>query len=179
MYTHVSHVVDFFQGRGKNSIAYAHALDVELNHHIFINLTTEEIYCLPDGYQVFDPSLDDIKFNLHPKFKQSDLDRLDKDTAFIHALDGTDYLPGLVGLNNIKNTDWLNVIIQALNFIPSLRNFFIVDQSWDRSLKALPSTTTATATSGKLLLSQMLLLHPLNLLLPLPPTLSPNPVRSP
>lgn len=134
-------------------MAYAHSLDAEMNHHIYINLQTEEIFCLPDGYQVFDPSLDDIKYNLHPKFKQADVDRLDAQTAFVHALDGTDYLPGLVGLNNIKKTDWLNVIVQALNFIPDWRNFFIVDQTWDHSLKPItsntkPSTSLSTSSSS-------------------------------
>jgi len=51
----------YFQGRGKNSYAYFHAL--EISHHVFINLETQKIYCLPDGYEVFDPSLDDIKVN--------------------------------------------------------------------------------------------------------------------
>ena len=62
--------------------------------------------------------------------------QLDVNTSFIHALDGTDYLPGLVGLNNIKHTDWLNVLVQALNFIPSFRNFFIVDKSGEAASAA-------------------------------------------
>ena len=63
----------YFQGRGRHSHAYAHALDAELEHHVFINLASEEIFCLPDGYQIFDKSLEDIKYNLHPKFKTKDL----------------------------------------------------------------------------------------------------------
>jgi U4/U6.U5 tri-snRNP-associated protein 2 len=131
----------YLQGRGRSSHAYAHSLNPDLNHHVFINLRTGVVYSLPDGYevhthharadegthhdpattithslthsrcmllsvsclrmcvrprlQVFDPSLDDIKFNLHPTYTLADLRRLDANTAFVHALDGTDYLPGV------------------------------------------------------------------------------------
>ena len=30
------------------------------------------------------------------------------------GVDGSDYMPGLIGLNNIKNTDFVNVVIQWL-----------------------------------------------------------------
>lgn len=35
---------------------------------MFMNLKDSRIYCLPDGYEVVDPSLDDIKFNLNPQY---------------------------------------------------------------------------------------------------------------
>ena len=46
-------------GRGRNSQAYVHSL--QANHHVFINLHNEKIYCLPDDYEVIDSSLADIK----------------------------------------------------------------------------------------------------------------------
>lgn len=49
----------YYQGRGKNTNAYFHAL--EQNHHIFINLHDQKVYCLPDNYEVIDSSLNDIK----------------------------------------------------------------------------------------------------------------------
>jgi len=49
----------YYQGRGKNTHAYFHAL--EQNHHIFINLHNEKVYCLPDNYEVIDVFLNDIK----------------------------------------------------------------------------------------------------------------------
>jgi U4/U6.U5 tri-snRNP-associated protein 2 len=55
----------YFQGRGKTSHAYVHSL--EQGHHVFINLHTEKVYCLPDGYEVLDPSLEDIKSVLNPR----------------------------------------------------------------------------------------------------------------
>ena len=38
---------------------------------------------------------------------------LDKDKRWVRALDGTEYMPGLVGLNNMKANDYVNVIVQA------------------------------------------------------------------
>jgi len=141
----------YFQGRGRRSHAYAHALDV--GHHVFINLHTQDIYCLPDGYEVFDPSLDDIKFNLAPKYTMQDIARLDGNTRFVHALDGSDYLPGLVGLNNIKNTDWLNVLVQALNTIPMFRHYFlysrrIEQEKQEREAAAKPRISSVAAAAS-------------------------------
>ena len=56
----------YYQGRGKKSHAYTHSL--EAGHHVFINLQTEKVYCLPDGYEISDPSLDDIRHVLNPRF---------------------------------------------------------------------------------------------------------------
>lgn len=36
---------------------------------------------------------------------------LDNNFQDSRALDGTMYLPGFVGLNNLKNTDYVNVVI--------------------------------------------------------------------
>jgi len=55
----------YYQGRGKKSHAYTHSL--EAGHHVYINLRTEKVYCLPDGYEINDPSLDDIRNVLNPR----------------------------------------------------------------------------------------------------------------
>lgn len=55
----------YFQGRGLKSHAYTHSL--EAGHHVFINLQTEKAYCLPDGYEINDPSLEDIRHVLNPR----------------------------------------------------------------------------------------------------------------
>lgn len=55
----------YFQGRSRSTHAYTHSLEV--GHHVFINLHTEKVYCLPEGYEVLDPSLDDIKSVLNPR----------------------------------------------------------------------------------------------------------------
>ena len=46
-------------GRGQHSHAYTHS--VQMNHHVFLNLETLRFYCLPDNYEIIDPSLEDIK----------------------------------------------------------------------------------------------------------------------
>ena len=56
----------YYQGRGHKSHAYTHSL--EAGHHVYINLKTEKVYCLPDGYEINDPSLDDIRHVLNPRF---------------------------------------------------------------------------------------------------------------
>ena len=55
-------VFNFFKGRGKGTHAYTHALDC--GHHVFLNLHTARFYCLPDNYEVYDASLDDILYQV-------------------------------------------------------------------------------------------------------------------
>jgi len=56
----------YYQGRGLKSHAHTHSL--EAGHHVYINLQTEKVYCLPDGYEINDPSLDDIRHVLNPRY---------------------------------------------------------------------------------------------------------------
>ncbi|KAL0443008.1 UNVERIFIED_CONTAM: U4/U6.U5 tri-snRNP-associated protein 2 [Sesamum latifolium] len=114
----------YYQGRGQKSHAYTHSL--EAGHHVYINLRTEKVYCLPDGYEVIDPSLDDIRHVLNPRFSREQVEQLDRNRQWSRALDGSDYLPGMVGLNNIKETDFVNVTIQSLMRVTPLRNFFLI-----------------------------------------------------
>ncbi len=109
----------YYQGRGLGTYAYIHSL--EEDHHLFINLSDQKVYCLPDGYEVIDKSLNDIKFNLKPKIELSEIDKINAS----RALDGTEYIPGCIGLNNIKKTDYVNVVIQGLCRVPDFRNFLI------------------------------------------------------
>ncbi|KAG8385817.1 hypothetical protein BUALT_Bualt03G0084700 [Buddleja alternifolia] len=118
----------YYQGRGQKSHAYTHSL--EAGHHVYINLRTEKVYCLPDGYEVIDPSLDDIRHVLNPRFAREQVGQLDTNRQWSRALDGSDYLPGMVGLNNIKETDFVNVTIQSLMRVTPLRNFFLVPENY-------------------------------------------------
>ncbi len=36
------------------------------------------MYCLPDGYEVADQSLNDVRYMLDPRFTRQDVARLDK-----------------------------------------------------------------------------------------------------
>ncbi|XP_020236873.1 U4/U6.U5 tri-snRNP-associated protein 2 isoform X2 [Cajanus cajan] len=118
----------YYQGRGKKSHAYTHSL--EAGHHVYINLRTEKVYCLPDGYEINDPSLDDIRHVLNPRFTAKEVEQLDKNKQWSRALDGSSYLPGMVGLNNIKETDFVNVTIQSLMRVTPLRNFFLIPENY-------------------------------------------------
>ncbi|XP_057960732.1 uncharacterized protein LOC131152847 [Malania oleifera] len=118
----------YYQGRGQKSHAYTHSL--EAGHHVFINLRTEKVYCLPDGYEINDPSLDDIRHVLNPRFSREQVVQLDKNKLWSRALDGSDYLPGMVGLNNIKDTDFVNVTIQSLMRVTPLRDFFLIPENY-------------------------------------------------
>merc|ERR1712176_1007934 len=88
----------YFQGRGKGPHAYVHAL--ESGHHVFLNLHTAKFYCLPDNYEVVDPSLDDILYQLKPTFVQSDIDEIVKYEKSVERLppriatDGAKYWTG-------------------------------------------------------------------------------------
>ncbi|KAL6511786.1 hypothetical protein OROGR_021383 [Orobanche gracilis] len=118
----------YFQGRGPKSHAYTHSL--EAGHHVYINLSTEKAYCLPDGYEFIDPSLDDILHLLNPRFSTEQVIQIDQSRQWSRALDGSDYLPGTVGLNNIKETDFVNVATQSLMRVTPLRNFFLIPENY-------------------------------------------------
>ncbi|KOS19102.1 putative mRNA-splicing protein [Escovopsis weberi] len=115
----------YYQGRGVRSHAYFHSVDED--HHVFINLETQKVYVLPDGYEVKSRSLDDIKYVSDPRYTARevvDLDRRADRGAW--TLDGRPYTPGFVGMNNIKENDYLNVVVQALSHVGPLRNFLLL-----------------------------------------------------
>jgi len=95
-----------------------------------MNLTTFKFYCLPDDYEIIDSSLDDIKYVIRPTFKAEEIAKLDKATTESHDLAGKPYLPGFIGMNNIKANDYLNVVVQALAHVPRFRDFFMDDDNY-------------------------------------------------
>lgn len=84
-----------------------------------------QVYVLPDNYEVTDPSLRDIKYLLSPSFTPEILQVLDLGLKPSVDLTTKSYIPGSIGLNNIKDNSYMNVILQALMHIPSLRDYFI------------------------------------------------------
>ncbi len=117
------------------SHAYTHS--VQFSHHVFINLNTLKFYCLPDNYQVIDSSLDDIKYVLNPTFTEEQIKTFDKSTKLSRAYDDTVYLPGIVGLNNIKANDYANAVLQALINVRDIRNYFLREENY-ASIKVAP-----------------------------------------
>ncbi|KAK9370912.1 hypothetical protein V1509DRAFT_615193 [Lipomyces kononenkoae] len=113
----------YFQGRGKSSHAYFHSVDED--HHVFINLQSLKVYVLPESYEVQSSTLDDIKYVVNPKFTKKDVALLDKRSMESFDLNHKPYRPGFVGMNNIKQNDYLNVILQSLAHVTPLRNFLM------------------------------------------------------
>ncbi|KAH8163648.1 hypothetical protein CIB48_g4604 [Xylaria polymorpha] len=121
----------YFQGRGPKSHAYFHAL--EDGHHVFINMETQKVYVLPEGYEVRSKSLDDIKYVSDPRYSRQEVMELDRKPRTAWTLGGKQYTPGYVGMNNIKENDYLNVVVQALSHVGPLRNFLLLEDSSSRS----------------------------------------------
>lgn len=120
----------YYQGRGPKSQAYFHAL--EEGHHVYINMETKKVYVLPEGYEVMSKSLDDIKFVVDPRLSRQEVARLDKDPKVSWDLLNKEYIPGFVGMNNIKANDYFNVVIQALAHVVPLRNYFMLEDLSNR-----------------------------------------------
>ncbi|KIX06925.1 uncharacterized protein Z518_04901 [Rhinocladiella mackenziei CBS 650.93] len=114
----------YFQGRGPKSHAYFHALEVD--HHVYINMETKKVYVLPEGYEVHNKSLDDIKYVVDPKFTEDEVRKLDREPRVSTDLSNKKYRPGFIGMNNIKANDYLNVVVQTLAHVAPLRNFFLL-----------------------------------------------------
>ncbi|XP_071830110.1 ubiquitin carboxyl-terminal hydrolase 39-like [Apostichopus japonicus] len=118
----------YFQGRGQKSHAYTHS--VQINHRVFLNLHTLKFYCLPDNYQIIDSSLEDITYVLKPTFTPELISQLNTNVKLFRAYDGTTYLPGIVGLNNIKANDYCNVLLHAFVHVVALRDYFLEEQNY-------------------------------------------------
>ncbi|KAL4781200.1 snRNP assembly factor [Aspergillus varians] len=116
----------YFQGRGPKSHAYFHALEV--SHHVFVNMGTKKVYVLPEGYEVNNKSLDDIKYVVDPYYTKDQVVKLDKEVTDAFDLSGKRYRPGFVGMNNIKANDYLNVVAQSLAHVLPIRNYFLLHE---------------------------------------------------
>jgi U4/U6.U5 tri-snRNP-associated protein 2 len=125
----------FFQGRSKDSPAYTHS--VQYGHFVFINLSDLRAFCLPDSYEIIDQSLDDVKRCLNPIFSKNDILQLNDNTSLARDVHGISYLPGFVGLNNLKHTDYANAILHALSHVTPLRNFFLDPNNYSNTKSKL------------------------------------------
>ena len=84
---------------------------------------------LPDGYLVSDPSLEDISYALAPTFTADVVSTLSSPAHLkrvSYDLANKPYLPGYIGLNNIKRHDHMNVIIHSLLHVPPLRDYLLL-----------------------------------------------------
>ena len=118
---------------------------------MFIGLTGAgycRIFCLPDNYEVFDTSLNDIKFNLNPVFSKELIKKLDSESLVARSLEGTEFIPGCVGLNNLKLTDYANCVIQLLSRSKPLRDFCLLENTKDGN-----HSTSITSSDQRVLVS--------------------------
>ena len=53
------------------------------------------------------------------------MSRLDQEVTWSRALDGNEYMPGLLGLNNMKHNDYANAAVQILSRVGPVRDFFL------------------------------------------------------
>lgn len=97
----------YFQGRGPKSHAYFHALEV--SHHVFINMGTKKVYVLPEGYEVQNKSLDDIKYVVDPYYTKSEVSKLDKEVHDAFDLAGNRYRPGKLSTSGSLHGLWTNI----------------------------------------------------------------------
>lgn len=91
---------------------------------MFMRLDSGRTFCLPDNYEVKDPSLQDIQHVLDPTFTEREVTTIDS-RGWSRDLDGKEYMPGLVGLNNMKANDYANVVLQAVLRVTPIRDFFL------------------------------------------------------
>uniref|UniRef100_A0A2K5J279 ubiquitinyl hydrolase 1 n=1 Tax=Colobus angolensis palliatus TaxID=336983 RepID=A0A2K5J279_COLAP len=78
-----------------------------------------------------------LQYVLKPTFTKQQIANLDKQAKLSRAYDGTTYLPGIVGLNNIKANDYANAVLQALSNVPPLRNYFLEEDNY-KNIKRPP-----------------------------------------
>lgn len=137
----------FFQGRGPATHAYTHAL--EENHCVFMQLSSGRVFCLPDGYEVLDRSLDDVRCVLQPAYSAEQAAAAAAASSWSRALDGADFLPGLVGLNNLGGSDYAAAALQALQRVAPLRALLLRSAPPDAA-QPLPPAQQLLARLGEL-----------------------------
>jgi U4/U6.U5 tri-snRNP-associated protein 2 len=92
---------------------------------------TPQVYVLPDGYLVNDPSLEDIASVLAPSFQKASLPKAfspDYISKPSFDLASKPYVPGYIGMNNLKRHDHMNVVIHALLHVTPLRDYLLLSR---------------------------------------------------
>lgn len=132
----------YLQGRSPSSHAYAHSLHV--GHHLYLSVSSETVYCLPDGYQVIDPSFRELISALHPKFAKEDIAELDVVPVRIRVLDGSLRLRGVVPLDNLHAIDYANSVFQLLLRPPPVRDLLLKEYAGTDIVNSTGTTDGST-----------------------------------
>lgn len=80
---------------------------------------------LPEGYKEPSRDLDDVKTVANPLYDSSQIKTLDTDKTS-YTLTNKLYRPGYIGINNIKHSDYANVVIQLISHVKPLRNYLLL-----------------------------------------------------
>lgn len=74
---------------------------------------------------------------LNPIFTPQAVSLLNANTTLARDIFGVSYLPGFIGMNNLKQTDYVNVVVHALAHVTPLRDFFLAPANYAHSNSAL------------------------------------------
>jgi U4/U6.U5 tri-snRNP-associated protein 2 len=78
---------------------------------------------------VIDASLSDIKFNLNPVYTEEYVSTIDKSLISARGLDGTEFFPGYVAVNDLKGTNYMTVVLQMLCIVKPLRDYLLLEKT--------------------------------------------------
>lgn len=68
----------------------------------------------------------------NPTYTHEQIDEILSRTKTCRGLDGKEFRPGLVGLNNLKMTDYLSAVVQLLVRIPELCRYYMSPFEYSR-----------------------------------------------
>jgi U4/U6.U5 tri-snRNP-associated protein 2 len=105
----------FFRGKGPNTPAHTHS--VETGHAVYVHLTKGTFWCLPDGYEIVDSSLDDIQRALRPRFSEREIGNLDSNVVLGRDLFGRRYVSQKVFFYKISFLSLLPLTLFAALYI--------------------------------------------------------------
>jgi U4/U6.U5 tri-snRNP-associated protein 2 len=115
------------------------------------------VYVLPDGDEIDDTSLGDVRAAAWPTYTRAKIQMLDSTAVKRVSLAGEPYVPGAVGLRvAIGHTDYANAVVQALARIGPLRDYFLLERAPGASIagsissRASASHTALARTFGDL-----------------------------
>jgi U4/U6.U5 tri-snRNP-associated protein 2 len=63
---------------------------------------------------------------MDPTFTKEQIKQLSEEVLHSKTLEGEDFMPGLVGMNNLKQTDYVNVVLQIICTVEPLRDYFLL-----------------------------------------------------
>ena len=70
---------------------------------------------------------------LDPEYTTDDIKQLDSNSRVYRVPSGDEYLPGVMGMNVIGKTDYINVVVEALSHVTPIRDFFLIPSNYSYS----------------------------------------------